>query len=480
MDQKISEREKAGCPHDSISLSRPSTSSAHLASALLSKHQLILPPHHPAIPIPLSLRIFKTATSRGHHSWPPTSPCSPPPPVSPSLCTVTMAKPRKNSTAAAAAANSNSAAAAGDAGVRVKPKRTRKSVPRESPSQRSSIYRGVTRHRWTGRFEAHLWDKNSWNETQNKKGKQVYLGAYDDEEAAARAYDLAALKYWGPDTILNFPASAYEEELKEMEGQSREEYIGSLRRKSSGFSRGVSKYRGVARHHHNGRWEARIGRVFGNKYLYLGTYATQEEAAMAYDMAAIEYRGLNAVTNFDLSRYIKWLRPGADGGAAAAQDPHPMLGGLAQQQLLPPADAVIDAAAFQHDRRQGGAELPLPSRTSLGHTPTTSALSLLLQSPKFKEMIERTSAAESGTTTSSSSSPQTPSPSPPPPSVQAQHQAARDGGAASPQCGFPEDIQTFFGCEDVAGVGVGVDVDALFFGDLAAYASPAFHFELDL
>ncbi|CAN6195989.1 unnamed protein product [Urochloa humidicola] len=381
-----------------------------------------------------------------------------------------MAKPRKNS-AAANDNNNNAAAAAGDVGVaRVKPKRTRKSVPRESPSQRSSIYRGVTRHRWTGRFEAHLWDKNSWNESQNKKGKQVYLGAYDDEEAAARAYDLAALKYWGPDTILNFPASAYEEELKEMEGQSREEYIGSLRRKSSGFSRGVSKYRGVARHHHNGRWEARIGRVFGNKYLYLGTYATQEEAAMAYDMAAIEYRGLNAVTNFDLSRYIKWLRPGADGvsaaAAAAARDPHPMLGALAQQ--LPPAD---DATAFA-PHGHGGAEFPLPPPmpASLGHTPTTSALSLLLQSPKFKEMIERTSAAESGATT-------TPSPSPSPPPASAQ--AAADGGA-SPQWGFPEDIQTFFGCEDVAGVGVGVDVDALFFGDLAAYASPAFHFELDL
>ncbi|KAF7815245.1 AP2-like ethylene-responsive transcription factor [Senna tora] len=47
-----------------------------------------------------------------------------------------------------------------------------------------------------------------------------------------------------------------------MEGQSREEYIGSLR-------------------------------------------SYPKEAATAYDMAAIEYRGLNAVTNFDLSRYIK-------------------------------------------------------------------------------------------------------------------------------------------------------------------------------
>lgn len=30
----------------------------------------------------------------------------------------------------------------------------------------------IFRHRWTGRFEAHLWDKSTWNSIQNKKGRQ--------------------------------------------------------------------------------------------------------------------------------------------------------------------------------------------------------------------------------------------------------------------------------------------------------------------
>lgn len=35
----------------------------------------------------------------------------------------------------------------------------------------------------------------------------VFSGGYDKEDKAARSYDLAALKYWGPTATTNFPVS---------------------------------------------------------------------------------------------------------------------------------------------------------------------------------------------------------------------------------------------------------------------------------
>jgi len=94
---------------------------------------------------------------------------------------------------------------------------------------------------------------------------------------------------------------------------SKEEWVAELRRNSCGFSRGASSYRGVTSHKGSAgsavkgkeRWEARIGRVLGNRYLYLGTFPTERAAAEEYDRAALKFRGARAVTNFDRAKYTE-------------------------------------------------------------------------------------------------------------------------------------------------------------------------------
>ncbi|KAF3967999.1 hypothetical protein ACB098_06G171800 [Castanea mollissima] len=148
---------------------------------------------------------------------------------------------------------------------------------RRGPRSRSSQYRGVTFYRRTGRWESHIWDS----------GKQVYLGGFDTAHTAARAYDRAAIKFRGIDADINFSVSDYEDDMKQTRNMTKEEFIHILRRQSTGFARGSSKYRGVTLHK-CGRWEARMGQFLGKK---------------AYDMAAIKCNGREAVTNFEPSTY---------------------------------------------------------------------------------------------------------------------------------------------------------------------------------
>jgi hypothetical protein len=55
------------------------------------------------------------------------------------------------------------------------------------------------------------------------------------------------------------------------------------------LSRNTSGYRGVTLHKRTGKWQATIGHQ--RRFLYLGLFATPEEAAKAYDTAALRLFG---------------------------------------------------------------------------------------------------------------------------------------------------------------------------------------------
>ncbi|KAI8465531.1 MAG: hypothetical protein J3K34DRAFT_525267 [Monoraphidium minutum] len=74
-----------------------------------------------------------------------------------------------------------------------------------------------------------------------------------------------------------------------------------------------SKFRGVCWNRKNKRWQAAINS--GGKYLYLGSYIEEDEAAMAFDRAAIKLRGRKGKLNFTYEDYV-------DGAGNLKEDIH--------------------------------------------------------------------------------------------------------------------------------------------------------------
>lgn len=62
--------------------------------------------------------------------------------------------------------------------------------------------------RLSSRFKGVYWHKkkNNWKVQIGVNRRRMYVGSYTDEIEAARAYDQAARKYFGPFACLNFPS----------------------------------------------------------------------------------------------------------------------------------------------------------------------------------------------------------------------------------------------------------------------------------
>lgn len=73
-----------------------------------------------------------------------------------------------------------------------------------------------------------------------------------------------------------------------------------------GSGDGGKTYRGVSRHRMTQRWEASLW--LNGRQLYLGGFDTQEDAAHAYDLAALACKGPNATVNFSPVTYAGQLQ----------------------------------------------------------------------------------------------------------------------------------------------------------------------------
>jgi hypothetical protein len=117
----------------------------------------------------------------------------------------------------------------------------------------------------------------SWNKANSLWGVKLrtqYIGSYASEEGAARAYDFAAVQAHGPGIKRNFPDEAISEPPVS-KGQ-----------------RSSSRYIGVSWNKANSVWGVKL------RTQHIGSYASEEDAARAYDCAAVQAHGPGVKRNF--------------------------------------------------------------------------------------------------------------------------------------------------------------------------------------
>ncbi|KFM28745.1 AP2-like ethylene-responsive transcription factor TOE3 [Auxenochlorella protothecoides] len=174
------------------------------------------------------------------------------------------------------------------------------------PGPAGSRYRGVSYDRKKAKWRVQI--KVA---ALGKSG--VSVGYYDTEEAAARAYDRAAIGLLGRDSHslqTNYGLGDYAgESIPRLAGKSREEVKTTLkserikaapRRRFTSRQR-TSRFMGVGSSNRKNQWQARI--LVHGKVTHLGYYETEAEAARVYDRVSIALHGDAAQTNFPAAEY---------------------------------------------------------------------------------------------------------------------------------------------------------------------------------
>jgi hypothetical protein len=138
---------------------------------------------------------------------------------------------------------------------------------------------------------------------QNKRSQDI--GCYASEEDAARAYVCAAVQAHGPGAECNFPGEA-NSELPETVGEKRKQ-------------RSSSHYIGVTWHMADSSWRVRLTEPQTKRKRQIGSFASEQDAARAYDCAAVQAHGPGTKRNSRIGSLASCLRATSRSRAAAAR-----------------------------------------------------------------------------------------------------------------------------------------------------------------